>query len=115
NGLIGESESGKSWIALAAVAEQLQARRPVLYFDFEDTAPGIVTRLRSLGVSDTLMHPDAELFGYIGPEESLHQLAKFDFADALTFRRWSLVIFDGVNAAMTQVGLDLISNTDATK
>lgn len=115
NGIIGPSESGKSWLAIEAVAQELRDGRPVLYMDFEDTAPGIVSRLRSLGVSDELMDPSAGLLAYIGPEESLHAIAYAEYAEVLRDRPWSLIVLDGVNAAMTQDGLDLLSNTDATK
>lgn len=115
NGIIGPSESGKSWLAIEAVAQELRAGHAVLYMDFEDTAPGIVSRLRSLGVPDELMDPAAGLLAYIGPEESLHAVAYADYANVLRDRPWSLIVLDGVNAAMTQDGLDLISNTDATK
>lgn len=115
NGIIGPSESGKSWIALEAVAQELRHRRPVLYLDFEDTVGGIVSRLRALGVEDELMCRSAQLLAYVGPEEALHAVAYAEYAQVLRARAWSLIVFDGVNAAMTQDGLDLISNTDATK
>jgi len=115
NGIIGPSESGKSWIALEAVAQELRAGHAVLYLDFEDTAPGIVSRLRDLGVDDELMDPTARLLAYVGPEEALHAVAYAEYADVLKDRPWSLIVFDGVNAAMTQDGLDLLSNTDATR
>ena len=115
NGIIGPSESGKSWIALEGVAQELRAGRPVLYLDFEDTAGGIISRLRALGVPDDLMCRSAQLLAYVGPEEALHAVAYGEYAQVLRARAWSLIVFDGVNAAMTQDGLDLISNTDATK
>ncbi|HTF49376.1 MAG TPA: bifunctional DNA primase/polymerase [Pseudonocardia sp.] len=115
NGIIGPSESGKSWIALEAVAQELRARRPVLYLDFEDIAGTVIMRLRALGVPDELMYRSAQLLAYVGPEEALHAVAYDEYAQVLRARAWSLIVFDGVNAAMTQDGLDLISNTDATK
>jgi hypothetical protein len=114
NGLIGPSESGKSWLALKAVAEELAADRPVLYLDFEDTASGIVSRLRFLGVPDEKMDPAAKLLFYVSPEEALHAVAYGDYAQMLIYRSWSLIVLDGVNAAMTLDGLDLISNKDIT-
>jgi len=115
NGIVGPSESGKTWVVIKAVAQELEARRPVLYLDFEDTAPGIVSRLRALGVPDELIDPAAGLFFYSGPEEALHAVAYGEYAEMLVYRDWSLIVFDGVNAAMTLDGLDLMSNTDATK
>lgn len=112
NGLIGESESGKTWIALTAVAQQLEAGERVLYLDFEDAAPGIISRLRSLGVADddlnTCLH-------YADPAESLTTAASADLAMLLAENTYSLIVVDGFNAAMTLLGLDLMSNTDVTK
>ena len=41
----GEPESCKGWLALAAVAERIDAAEPVVYLDYEDTAANIVARL----------------------------------------------------------------------
>ena len=111
NGLLGESESGKTWIALLAVIQALQSGQRVLYLDFEDTAPGIVTRLRALGATDTLLTQLA----YIGPDENLHLAARTDLREALEQTRPDLTVLDGVNAAMTLLGLDLDNNKDATQ
>jgi hypothetical protein len=115
NGILGESESGKTWVLLAAVVQEVTAGRPVLYIDFEDTDTGIIARLRALGLTDEQLSPEAGLFTYIAPEESLHALANADLTEVLGSRRYSLIGLDGVNAAMTLLGLDLISNTDATR
>jgi hypothetical protein len=111
NGLIGESESGKTWIALLAVLQAITTAQHVLYLDFEDTAAGIISRLRALGATDThLAH-----LTYIAPDESLHATATLDLTETLTTHTPALVILDGFNAAMTLLGLDLNSNTDATR
>lgn len=113
NGLIGESESGKSWVALHAAAQALGADDDVLYVDFEDSARGVVSRLRALGASSQQM---ANHLQYVGPQESLASvLARTDFAEVRTARDWSLIVVDGFNVAMTLLGLDLNSNDDATK
>lgn len=52
NAILGESESGKSWLALQAVAQALQIKKSVMYLDFEDSAKGILSRLRALGMED---------------------------------------------------------------
>jgi hypothetical protein len=110
NGLIGESESGKTWVALLAVQQALQQGQRVLYLDFEDTAPGIVARLRSMGVTDA----DIAGLRYVGPDEDLGADARRDLAEAVTDHEPHLIILDGFNAAMTLLGLELIDNTDAT-
>lgn len=111
NGLLGPSESGKTWIALLAVAQQLDAGHPVTYLDFEDTEAGIVTRLRALGVTDTQMRTR---LAYINPDDALTVLASADLAEHLQGHTPATIVLDGVNAAMTLLGYDLMSNQDAT-
>lgn len=112
NAILGESESGKTWVALLAVVQALEAGVRVVYLDFEDTPAGIVGRLRALGVpDDTIM---ARL-SYIGPDEVLHAAASNDLRELLELAQPGLITLDGWNAAMTLLGLDLNSNTDATR
>lgn len=112
NGLLGESESGKTWVVLLAVVQQLEQLRKVLYIDCEDTASGLVARLQTLGAKNKAI---LDLFTYISPEESLHTLASADLTETLDLNSYSLIVLDGVNAGMTMLGLELESNTDATK
>lgn len=111
NGLLGESESGKTWVALFAVQQALAVGQRVIYLDFEDSASGILNRLRSLGAIDDHF---ANLL-YASPDETLTLAASADLYQALADFKPDLVVLDGVNAAMTLLGLDLNSNTDATK
>jgi hypothetical protein len=108
NGIIGESESGKTWIALEAVKQALGCDKRVLYMDFEDTDHGIISRLRSLGVSDF------DNFAYMSPDEGFGTLAKIDLANALQDFAPHMAILDGFNAAMNVLGLDINSSNDAT-
>ena len=110
NGLIGESESGKTWVALLAVLQALQIRQPTMYLDFEDTAAGIISRLKLMGATDR----DLRHLTYISPDENLHLAAEADLAETITLTQPELIIIDGFNAAMTLMGLDINSNTDAT-
>jgi hypothetical protein len=111
NGLIGESESGKTWVALLAVAQALADGRPVLYLDFEDSAAGIIGRLKALGVTDEQL----ARFAYVDPDEGLGQDQQIDLTEVLAEHQPDLVVTDGFNAAMTLLGLNLESNTDATR
>ena len=108
NGIIGESESGKTWIALEAVKQALGCDKRVLYMDFEDTDHGIISRLKSLGVSNF------DNFAYMSPDEGFGTLAKIDLANALQDFAPHMAILDGFNAAMNVLGLDINSNNDAT-
>lgn len=111
NGLLGESESGKTWLALYAVQQALAVGNRVIYLDFEDSAKGILSRLRALGALDEHLGR----LTYAQPDETLGLAASEDLYGALADFRPDLVVVDGVNAAMTLLGLDLTSNTDATK
>jgi hypothetical protein len=108
NGIIGESESGKTWIALQAVTQALARGQRVLYMDFEDTAAGIVSRLKSLGVTDFAG------LSYMSPDEGFGTKAKLDLAETLHTLAPDLAVLDGFNAAMNVLGLDINSNNDAT-
>lgn len=112
NGLLGESESSKSWILLAAAVQEMAAGRQVLYIDFEDTATSIVARLVALGLDAATI---IALFTYIAPEEALHLRAGDDLAAELRAAPWALIGLDGVNAAMSLLGLSINDNNDATK
>jgi hypothetical protein len=98
-------------VALLAVLQALRARQRVLYLDFEDTARGIVTRLRSMGASDA----DMAYLAYVGPDEDLTTTAQRDLRQAINDAPPDLIVIDGFNAAMTLLNLELTDNTDATK
>lgn len=111
NGLIGESESGKTWVALLAAWQAISVGENVLILDFEDTAAGIIGRLRRFGANDKqLAHVT-----YISPEEMLHPAARADLEAVLRDKRPVLTIVDGYNAAMGLLGLDYESNVDVIK
>lgn len=110
NGIIGESESGKTWLALLATRQALQHGQAVLYLDFEDSAVGVIGRLLLMGcTSRQLAH-----LTYISPDESLHPGARADLSEAIASHTPRLVIVDGFNAAMTLLGFEVNSNSDAT-
>jgi hypothetical protein len=110
NALLGESESGKTWVALLAVKQALEIQQKVIYLDFEDSGKGILSRLRSLGLENRHLAN----FTYANPDQNLTLNERMDLVDALTEIVPELIILDGVNAAMTLLALDLTSNRDAT-
>jgi hypothetical protein len=109
NGIIGESESGKSWIALLALIQATQQGLRVLILDFEDSPNSINRRLISLGMAAEQL----ALVDYADPIEALGLTQKADLAEALN-NTYTIALVDGVNAAMALLGYDLNSNTDAT-
>jgi hypothetical protein len=96
--VMGEMESGKSWLALMCAAAELADGRTVVYVHFEETSPAdTVERLQLLGV------PGDEIlvgFRFVGPDE---RVKAGDLA-VLLAEGPSLVIFDGVNEGMTLHG-----------
>jgi hypothetical protein len=110
NALLGESESGKTWVALLAVKQALEIQQKVIYLDFEDSGKGILARLRSLGLDDAKFIN----FTYANPDQNLTLDERMDLVDALQEIQPELIIVDGVNAAMTLLNLELTSNRDAT-
>jgi len=110
NALFGESESGKTWIALEAVRQELDKGNFVFYLDFEDSVRGIYNRLKTLGAD--LSH--FKTFLYSNPSEPLTEGAREALLTKIDQYKPSLIVVDGVNAAMNVMGLDLEKNKDAT-
>jgi hypothetical protein len=110
NALFGESESGKTWVALEAVRQELAKGNCVFYIDFEDSARGIFNRLKTLKCDMEKL----KSFKYANPDEPLGdgigEIMKTEIGKYLP----TLIVVDGVNAAMNLLGLDLEKNKDAT-
>ena len=95
--LYGESESGKSWMAQIAVAEQLRAFKKVIYIDFESDAADVVDRLKTLKVSQAEI---LQNFRYIKPDSA----SRFDdpyWEAILEPNSANLIIIDGVTEALS--------------
>jgi hypothetical protein len=110
NGLLGESESGKGWVSLYGAGQALAGGETVLLLDFEDTPEAIHQRMVQMGYTDEQL----TRFHYAHPDEPLTGPAVADFA-AIVAHRYGMIIVDGVNAAMTLLGMELNDNTDATR
>jgi len=110
NAILGESESGKTWVALLGVKQALDVGEKVIYLDFEDSGKGILSRLRSFEISDEKL----KSFIYANPDQNLTLEERMDLVDALQEFQPDWIIVDGVNAAMTLLNLELTSNRDAT-
>lgn len=96
-----EPSTGKSWIALLAVAEVLSIGGAAVYEDFEDTAQGIVGRLLRLGVEASTI---AQRFAYVnisGPFGAAERRSQ----DLLLARlNPDLVVIDGVAESLARCG-----------
>lgn len=110
NTLFAPPEQLKSWLALGAARQELLAGNDVVYIDFEDSARGVVERLRDLGVEDQLI---VDKFVYIQPAESVE--AGRPELEAALARNPTLVVIDGVTESMTLEGLSLNDNAEVAE
>lgn len=110
NAIFGESESGKTWVALEAVRQELIQGNTVFYIDFEDSARGILNRLKTLKTPTERFRA----FMYANPDTPFTPAVSEALMASLAEYKPSLVVVDGVNAAMNLMGLDLEKNKDAT-
>ena len=111
--VLGESESGKSWITLSAIASEIEAGNTCLYIDPEDSPGTAVMRLKALGVSDEGLR---ERFVYVQPEIA-HNKGTADDKKAwraLMKHTFSLAVIDGMNAILATYGASSDSNDDVT-
>lgn len=100
NGLYGEPGKGKTWIALAVVAEQLAAGHAVAWIDLEEPAHGIVARLLALGVpAQTIV----ERFAHFAPEEPIRNA--HGLAQVLADLAPALAVIDSTGEALAVEGL----------
>jgi AAA domain len=102
--LSGEAEAGKSWLALALAADELQADRGVVWVDGDDMGPGaLLERLRALGVADERIR---DSFGYLRPAEPLDEASTEHVQRLLVELSSRLVVFDAFNPALALHGYD---------
>ena len=103
-----ESEAGKTWLALVAAFQELQAGNHVCYIDFEDDEGGVVGRLLALQANPEWIR---ERFHYIRPTTPLGDADVADLGTTLQ-RRPTLGVIDGITEAMAMHGLNPSDNKD---
>ncbi|WP_097867440.1 DnaB-like helicase N-terminal domain-containing protein [Streptomyces sp. rh34] len=112
NGVQGESEAGKSWLALIAALTEINRGNHVVYIDFEDSEDGVVGRLLLIGA---LPETVRALFHYVRPGGGIPPAAMASFVAKVGEVRPTLVVVDGVTEAMSLMGLELKDNTEIAK
>lgn len=110
----GYSGSGKSWVGLALVAQEIEAGNGVLWVDYEQSPAIVVNRLKELGLTAEQIQGQ---FGYMRPEEFPFpgSMAEKEFRAVLEDNLFSLVVLDGVNQSFSLAGFDTHSTDDANQ
>lgn len=123
NVVFGDPESGKTWLALAAVATQLRrgAKATVVDLDHNGMA-AIVTRLLDLGApTDRLTNP--ETFRYYAPEDAWELYAVVEElagrkagpdVDELTGWQPAVAVFDSIGELLPMLGKNSNDNDEWT-
>ncbi|WP_143556854.1 AAA family ATPase [Serinibacter salmoneus] len=101
NGLAGESGGGKTWAALAAVAQELEAGNGVAFVDLEDDAAGILSRLLDLGTDPEAIRAR---FAYVHPDQRLTEADREHMGMLLDSLRPSLVVIDSTGEGLALEG-----------
>lgn len=112
NGIQGESEAGKSWVALVSCLVEINRGNHVFYLDFEDSEEGVIGRLLLIGATPQTI---AERFHYVRPGGAPSPMVLKAFASRVREYEATLVVVDGVTEAMTMMGLELKENSDIAK
>ncbi|MFI1726903.1 DnaB-like helicase N-terminal domain-containing protein [Streptomyces sp. NPDC020489] len=112
NGIQGESEAGKSWVALISCLVEINRGNHVFYLDFEDSEEGVIGRLLLIGGTPDVI---AERFHYVRPGGAPSPMLLKAFVKRVREFEATLAVVDGVTEAMTMMGLELKENTDIAK
>jgi len=100
NGVHGESGSGKTWLALHACAQELQAGHRVVYIDHEGDPRSIIARLLDLGqTADTIVRR----FLYVQPETPFTD-GGTALLEAVRMAEASLVVIDSTGEGLALGG-----------
>lgn len=100
--LQAEPSTGKSWVAIATVAEVLAVGGSAVYLDYEDTPAGIVKRLLNVGAASTAV---AERFAYARPVGNHGPVERRQLERLLVDLNPDVVIIDGMGESLSRNGL----------
>ena len=108
----GPPECGKSWAAQLITAQTVtEDELKVIYFDFENDAYSYMERLDVLGVDEEA----AERVTYFNPDKPLTEAVWAYVKTVLKDQEPSLIVVDGISNAMSLLGCDPLTHSDAVK
>ena len=109
--LYGEPGTGKSWVALAAVADVLSHGGRVVVVDYESGPAPVAGRLRALGCNSKLV---TQGLVYLRPDGALG-LAEVDHLRELVAEGAGLIVVDSQAEALAAAALDENAAGDVTR
>lgn len=113
NGVAGESNGGKTFTAVEATKQELDAGNAVVYVDFEDTLDGILMRLIDIGTDPAAL---AERLGYVQPDGKFDDpAARARFRRVLDEYEPTLVVIDSTGEALAMDGLKPNEDDDVAR
>lgn len=107
--LNAESETGKTWLALHAAQQEVEAGHHVFFYDFEDDAHTVTCRLLDMGVPADAID---KLFHYAAPDEPMTAQRRTALLRLHNAIKPTLIITDGVTEVMGQNGWAQKDNDD---
>lgn len=117
--IVGESSSGKTWLAVLVAGEVLEDGGRVLWLDYESNAREFTERLKAMrDVPDEwwsrvhYLNPSHQLWNHRENKATAHEVA---FTRLLEGNTYELVVIDSWTGAMACEGLDTNSDSDVDK
>lgn len=98
--LQGESESGKSWVAIEVARDVLRSGAAVIYVDYEDHEGAVLGRFADLGATDD----DFGRLVYVSGLDVSHADIVSHLRASVGTRDYGLLVVDGVTAALSAAG-----------
>lgn len=103
NGIHGDSGSGKSWLVLYAITQEIRQGHGVIYLDLEDTAESIAARLINMGATPAHI---IDHLTYIRPQVPFGTTSVAHLTALGAALNVSLVIIDSLGEAFALAGVN---------
>jgi hypothetical protein len=105
----GEPGSLKTWVALLAIAQELENGNNAALIDFEDRAQSVAARLLQIGVDPQVLR-DPVRWRYVRPDAAIDATGTTHLDQAVA--DCTIAVIDGVTEAMSMHGWSINDNDD---
>lgn len=111
NGIYGEPESAKSWIAQHTVVEALAAGQSAAIIDVDHNGQALIVRNLLLLGADRTQLADRDQFRYLEPDDASELYAA---VDTLTTWAPAVTVLDSVGEILPMLGVKSVDNDEIT-